>query len=64
MIMEHTITLDESERQAVLLALAKLSLERPGWDHMLNQIALKMDNAIGVRAQMYDSFRALGDSRA
>jgi hypothetical protein len=60
LIMEHTIVLDESERQAVLLALAKLSLERPGWDDMLNRIALKMDNASAGRAQMYDSFRALG----
>jgi hypothetical protein len=39
-----TITLEESERQATLLALAHLAIERPGWMWMLSQIALKMDN--------------------
>src|SRR6185312_17076508 len=38
-----SLTLDEEERQSVLLALAMLSLERPGWDDALNRIALKMD---------------------
>lgn len=38
------IGLDESQRQASLLALAHLAVERPGWKQMLSEIALKMDN--------------------
>jgi hypothetical protein len=54
------IEVTEVERQAVLLALAELSLRRPGWDYMLNDIACKMDNVSpGGRAVMYDSFRGL-----
>jgi len=54
-----TLELDEGERQLVLLALAKLSIERPGWDDALNRIALRMDNTENGRAQMYDDFRKL-----
>lgn len=61
-----TITLKEGQRQAVLLALAKLSIERPGWDYMLNQIAMKMDNKVNDRGELYDKFRQIfgtvGDS--
>jgi hypothetical protein len=58
-----TVRLEEEERQAVLLALAKLSIERPGWDDMLNLIALKMDNqGRDARAELYDSFRSLNGS--
>lgn len=53
------VELEEGERQATLLALAKLSLERPGWDYMLNVIALKMDNQSDGRAVMYDRFRRI-----
>lgn len=54
-----TLELDEGERQLVLLALARLSVERPGWDDALNRIALRMDNPENGRAQMYDDFRKL-----
>lgn len=58
-----TIELEEEERQAMLLALAVLSLQRPGWDDMLNRIALRMDNFTKAgRGEMYDSFRELQDS--
>lgn len=53
------LELDEGERQLVLLALAKLSVERSGWDDALNRIALRMDNPENGRAQMYDDFRKL-----
>ena len=33
----------EDERQAVVLALARLALERPGWKPYLKQIAERMD---------------------
>jgi len=59
MTVLHTLELEEGERQALLLALAHLSVERPGWDHMLNEIARRIDNVAGDRAKLYDQFRAL-----
>lgn len=35
---------DESQRQMVLLALAKLAMDRPGWMEAVAEIAKKMDN--------------------
>ena len=49
----------EEERQMMLLALAKLSLERPGWDDALNRFACKHDNVKDGRAVMYDEFRKI-----
>lgn len=40
------VELDESQRQQVLMALAHLAVERPGFDHALTQIALLMDKRI------------------
>lgn len=54
------LALSESDRQLVLMALAKLSLERPGWDAALNIIALRVDNNADGRATMYDEFRSHG----
>jgi len=60
------LELEEEERQLVLLALAVLSLESPGFDHALNEIAKKIDNVEKVRreygtqedrAQTFDQFR-------
>jgi len=56
-----TVTLDEGQRQAVLLALAWLALDRPGWDHMLGEIAQKMDNP---GAPMYQGFKESNMDRA
>ena len=53
------IEITEAERQMMILALAHLSVERPGWDFALNRLALKMDNTDGGRAEMYDLFRKL-----
>jgi hypothetical protein len=55
----HKIEFTEGERQATILALARLAIERPGWDFMLNEIACKMDNVKEGRAVMYDQFRSL-----
>jgi len=33
-----SITIREEERQMILLALAKLAIERPGWDNALSDI--------------------------
>lgn len=41
---DTTITLEEGQRQMTLLALAKLSIERPGWLWALEQAALLMDD--------------------
>ena len=57
---DHEVQLSEEERQLIVLALAKLSVARPGWDDVLNRIALKMDRPTGEgRASMYDDFRKL-----
>jgi hypothetical protein len=36
--------MEEGQRQMTLLALAKLSIERPGWLWALEQVALLMDD--------------------
>lgn len=58
--IRHTIEIDEGQRQSILLALAELSIGRPGWVHMLNEIALKMDNTTPEgNAEMFEEFRQL-----
>lgn len=59
--MKIRLDMDESQRQMILMALAHLSIERPGWDDALNRIALQIDNPIGgrLRGEMYDEFRTL-----
>jgi hypothetical protein len=58
---ELTITIREDQRQAILLALAHLALERPGWDPCcLTEIALLMDNRLpNGRPEMYEEFKRL-----
>lgn len=59
----YKIKLDEEDRQLLLLALARLSLERPGFEYACNLVAAKMDNhkvvAGETRAQAYDEFRIM-----
>jgi hypothetical protein len=58
--MEHRLELDEGDRQLVLMALAHLSVERPGWDDALQRIAIRIDNTNpDGRPRMYDEFRLL-----
>jgi hypothetical protein len=57
------LDIDEGERQLILLALAVLSLDNPGFDYALNEIAKKMDNVENDRAQMYDQFRVVRKGR-
>lgn len=54
-----SFTLEESQRQAVLLAIAHLALEWPGWDWMLGQIAERL----GGR-ELFDKFKVLAENRA
>jgi len=51
----HTLEIEEGERQAILLALAHLAIERPGWDDMLREIAKKMDDD---HLTLYHHFKA------
>lgn len=55
----HTLSLNEGERQALLMALAHLAVDRPGWDDMLSAIASRVDNRDRGRPVMYDHFRSL-----
>lgn len=58
-----TLELTEADRQLVLMALAHLAVEKPGFDYTLNLIALRIDNSIisrkQKRAKLYDEFKAL-----
>lgn len=56
--MTHTFRIDESDRQAIILALAELSFARPGWLPYLSDVALIMDNkqADGT-PQLFEAFR-------
>lgn len=56
--IRHTIVLKEDERQTILLALAELSIARPGWVQMLSDIARQMDNTDPRgEPQMFEQFR-------
>jgi hypothetical protein len=47
-----SITIREEERQMILLALAKLAIERPGWDNALSDIARLMDGNLAMYNEM------------
>lgn len=57
------IEIEEDERQVILLALAHLAVERPGWRVMLEQIALKMDNQVQCVPEMFTAFYTLRHER-
>ncbi len=57
--MKHIMRLDEGERQMMLMALAHLAVERPGWDDALQRLAMQLDNEHRGRPQIYDEFRTL-----
>jgi hypothetical protein len=56
--LARALVLEESDRQLVLLALAVLSLESPGFDDALNRVAVRIDNIVEGRGVMYESFRS------
>ncbi len=59
------IFLDESQRQATVLALAHLAVERPGWNAMLTEIAAKMDNTKpGGDLELFTIFKDTCDRKA
>jgi hypothetical protein len=55
-------TIEESDRQAIVLALAMLSLQRPGWDWMLGGIAEKLGGFIEGR-ELYNEFKRMNEDR-
>lgn len=57
---KQEVRLEEGQRQATLMALAHLAVERPGWKQMLSEIALKMDNRDAHGApELFTKFIAL-----
>lgn len=52
------LTLDEMERQMILLAIAELALSRPGWDYSLQLIAVRLQGAA-----MFDAFKRANADR-
>lgn len=60
----HKIEIEDGQRQMILLALAELSMSRPGFDYALNEIAIKMDNVEAGRGKLYDDFRAISSERS
>jgi hypothetical protein len=55
---EAIAKIEEGDRQMVLLALAELSLSRPGWDDALGRIA---DQIFG--RELFEQFKRLNADR-
>ena len=56
----HSFTIAEEQRQMIILALARLAIDRPGWLHACNETALQMDNRLpGGKAEMFHNFLKL-----
>jgi len=58
-----TITIDESQRQMILLALAHLAVERPGWLYACGETAKTMDHIEADRPKLFDEFHKLRVAR-
>ena len=57
-----TLEIEEEQRQMLLMALAHLAVERPGWDMALSEIAAKIDNSGPDGPQMYTEFKRFQNS--
>lgn len=57
--MARKVDLDESDRQMLLMALAHLAIERPGWKFATEAIASKMDNMAAGKPELYTLFFTL-----
>jgi hypothetical protein len=57
--MDVMVRYDEEQRQLVLMALAHLAVERPGFDQALSKIAMKMDNLFEGKPELYGRFKEL-----
>ncbi len=57
---QFTLAIDEGQRQMVLMALAHLAAERPGWDYPLGLIAEQIDERLpDGTLQLYTEFKKL-----
>lgn len=61
-----TSRVGESDRQAILMGLAHLAVERPGWEYMLEQIAAKVGDPVSYdtvskshKPMMFTQFRRM-----
>jgi hypothetical protein len=52
------LSLDEGERQMILLAMAELALSRPGWDWTLGETAEKLHGR-----EMFEGFKKTSADR-
>lgn len=57
------VEIDDGERQMILLALAHLQIERPGWEYALTTLAAKLDNVVDDKPQLYTQFFTLRKKR-
>lgn len=53
----YNFPIGEGERQMVLMALAHLAVERPGWDYALTEIAKKMDTLENWKRRQHEALR-------
>lgn len=58
---ELTVAIDEMQRQMLLLALAKLSIERPGWHTTLGELAAKYSTTPDLEdgRALFEQFRTI-----
>ena len=57
---EHTLIISEEDRQMILMELAHLSCERPGWDDALARIAERIDNKnADGQLEMFSDFKRM-----
>jgi hypothetical protein len=56
---ELNFTIVEDHRQMIILALAKLSLERPGFLEYLEEIALALGDSIDGKPEMFRGLRRM-----
>jgi hypothetical protein len=63
-VPDVTVTVDDGERQMLLLALAKLSIERPGWKWTLGELAAAFSTAPNIEdgREMFERFRAIHEA--
>jgi len=52
--MDIQVTIDEGQRQMILLAIGRLAVERPGWDWTLGELAELLHGR-----EMFEGFKNL-----
>jgi hypothetical protein len=53
------LQLQESDRQMLLMAMAHLAVERPGWDYALSLLAYQVDAMTEAGPKLYTEFKSL-----